>query len=144
MAVFTDNLEVVDFLQRQVFYEIPLFGKPDSERSLPVYEAKITRDLVGRRYLTEQIEAEEIKLQLTWADLQTPRILAGPPHALGPPFKISGVMIPAAGFKILVNGVSAKGSFDAGPKEGGLQMPPAFVLLSTIWSQPNQQVTSKK
>ena len=64
-AVFTDSLELVDFLQRQVFYEIPLFGKPDSKRTLPVYQAKITRDLVGTRYLTEQIEAEDMKLELT-------------------------------------------------------------------------------
>ena len=53
-------------------------------------------------------------------------------------------MVPAAAFKVLVNGVSAKGSFDAGPKEGGLQMPPVFVILSTVWSQPNQQAAAKE
>jgi hypothetical protein len=146
-AVFTDNPKFVEYLQKEVFYEIPFFGKkeiPGEEKSIPVYQANITRSGDGVTRVTERIESEKAQIELTWFDLETPMVLTAPPRGFGPPFKISGVMIPAKSVRVLINGIEAKGELRQGRKEGGFSIPPAFVFFSTAWVKPSTPVPPKE
>ena len=143
-AVFTDNLKFVEYLQKEIFYEIPLFGKFGAEKSTPVYPASIMRSGDGVTSVTERIEAEKMQLELTWSDLGTPMVLTAPPRSVGPPFTISGVIIPAKSVKVLINGVEAKGTLQKGPEERGVSFPSAFVMASTTWVKPPWTVPPKQ
>ena len=145
-AVFTDNMKFVEYLQEVVFNEIPLFGRPGSERSVPVHEATINNSGDGRSQITTKVLSDDMKIEIKWSDLEAPVVVTSAPRSFGPPFYINGMMLPAKSFQVLINGTEVKGKFESfgkGPEGCKTQIPPVFTLISTTWIQPDVPVPSK-
>ena len=145
-AVFTDSPKFVKYLQEAVFNEIPLFGRPGSERFVPVHKATIDNSGDGHSQITTKISSEDMTVEIKWSELETPVVVTSAPRSFGPPFYINGMMLPAKSFQVLINGTEVKGKFESfgkGPEGGKTQVPPVFTLISTTWIEPEEPVKPK-
>lgn len=105
--IWSDNIAMARWLQATVQ---GMLNQELSDATIPVAEARFSRQGDARDAWTERLEAYGETIDLTWYQMGEPLLVhtqPGPPPAR--PFGVCTVLIPALGARVTRNGVAARG-----------------------------------
>ncbi|MGQ0653643.1 MAG: hypothetical protein ACT4P4_15470 [Betaproteobacteria bacterium] len=102
--LYADNAGMARYLQRQIE---KLLHAPFADESLPVIDAKFSRNGDSLSTMQEKIITKDEEIILTWWDLMSPFILTMPPGAMNRPLGVYSTFIPAKSAQLSVNGKAA-------------------------------------
>ena len=106
--IWSDNIAMARWLQETIQGEL----NPElADRAIPVEEAEFEHDGAPPRFYTEYVTSEDTSLSLTWHDLGDPLMIHTQPGtgAGERPYGVNTVLIPAAGTRLVMDGVQAGG-----------------------------------
>src|SRR6476469_4386457 len=115
--IYSDNIAMARWLQTTVQ---GMLNAELKDLSIPVTDAMFSKSGDPRDYWTETAVARDETLALTWHDIGDPLLIHTYPN-VGPdarPYGVCTILIPAAGARVVRNGVQAKGSPFPRPREG--------------------------
>jgi hypothetical protein len=105
--IYSDNIAVARWLQSTVL------GAINSELldlTISVTDAQFTKSGDARDFWTEQLDARDEQIMLTWYELGEPLLVHTQPNAIpGRPYGMCTVLIPAFGARLTHNGIEAEG-----------------------------------
>ena len=105
--IWSDNIAMTRWLQATVQ---GMLNQDLSDATIPVSEARFSRQVDARDAWTERFEAYGETIDLSWYQMGEPLLVhtqPGPPPAR--PFGVCTVLIPALGARVTRNGVAARG-----------------------------------
>lgn len=105
--IWTDNLAMARWLQATVQ---GMLEPETADRSIPVVDAAFEKEGDPAYCWSERIVTPREELVLTWYELGDPLLLHTRPHEIpGRRYGVCTVLIPAAGARLALDGVEAKG-----------------------------------
>ena len=132
--IYSDNIAMARWLQGTVQ---GMLNAELKDISIPVTEAVFTKAGDARDYWTETAAAAGETLSLTWHDIGDPLLIHTYPNT-GPdarPCGVCTVLIPAAGARVTLNGVQARGT--AFPREReGRPFSTCALAFCESWTEP--------
>src|SRR5580658_6693069 len=132
--IYSDNIAMARWLQATVQ---GMLNAELKDTAIPVTEAAFSKSGDARDYWTETMAAAGETLALTWHDIGDPLLIHTYPND-GPdarPYGVCTVLIPAAGARVTLNGVQARGT--AFPREReGRPFSTCALAFCESWTEP--------
>jgi hypothetical protein len=105
--IYSDNIAVARWLQSTVggviYAELV-------DPTVTVTEARFSRSGDARDFWTEQLDARDEQIVMTWYQMGEPLLVHTQPNAVpGRPYGMCTVLVPARGARLTRNGIEAKG-----------------------------------
>ena len=135
LRVYSDNIALARWLQRDVQATMrPEYGDP----SLPVIEARFSREGEVATYWTERVDAAGEALSLTWCELGEAYAVRNEAGSIpDQPHGVYSCIVPAARAQVTLNGRAAAG--DAYPRDhGGRPSSSCCLAFSETWVRPRR------
>ena len=133
-----DNPGLADYLMREfigclaAFRQAPAY---DGLRFQPARSIRSSGDPMGHRY-AEKVSADNLAVELAWADLEAPRAMELVPEQTGTGHHtMFTVLVPARSASIMVNGRSLPGKIGR-RVQAGVETTTAFLYFSETWIIP--------
>jgi hypothetical protein len=130
--IYSDNIAMARWLQGSIQGMLnPVTG----DTAIPVTEATFSQSGDMRDFWTEEITSIDDEISMTWYDIGEPLLVHTDP-ATDPkrPAGVCTVLIPAAGARLTMNGVQAKGQ--AWPREReGRPFSTSCLAFSESWTE---------
>lgn len=130
--IYSDNIAMARWLQGTIQ---GMLNPVTADTAIPVTEAEFTKSGDQRDFWTETIHGEDAEISMTWYDCGDPLLVHTDPTAdPNRPYGVCTVLIPAAGARLTVNGVQAKGQ--AWPREReGRPFSTSCLAFSESWTE---------
>ncbi len=105
--IYSDNIAMARWLQSTVQ---GMLNAELADPAIPVVDAAFTRSGDPRYFWTERVVARDEEIALTWHDIGDPLLLHTEPDAEpGRRYGVCTVLVPAAGARLVRNGIEAAG-----------------------------------
>ncbi len=127
-AVFSDNLEVAEYLRDRIFSYTPFAGVPDQSPPAPLVQAHFRGQDDFPESIVEEMEAVDgTTVKLTFLRLGTPRLgLRTVNEGLA---EVTAFALPED-FRLEINGLAPVGELGRGPLD---EAPPIGADLQNVW-----------
>lgn len=107
-SIYADNIAMARWLQTTIQGAL---NAETADTSIPVIDAEFSKEGDPRYYWTERVMTNDEEITLTWYDIGEPLLIhTQPKPAPERPYGVCTILIPAAGARLVRQGVQAKGS----------------------------------
>jgi hypothetical protein len=131
--IFSDNIAMARWLQGSIQ---GILNPATADTAIQVIDAEFSQSGDMRDFWTEEIVSADEEISMTWYDIGDPLLVHTDPTTNPKrPVGVCTVLIPAAGTRLTINGVQAKG--EAWPREReGRPFSTSCLAFSESWTEP--------